>query len=422
MEDNGRKICKNNKEKHNAILESTIERSESQPVLIIAVSTQELLELEEKLRSDKSLEGKRILTFSAASQEDFDEDIDLTDEAISIKYEKTNRGKNFEEIYGCSKEKAIKEYKREYNKFITGESGEKDVITIGTSIVGRGTTIKVSDIAKENGGLHVIVDGLHETSSRNQEQAKWRTARGTDPGSTEAIFSIEDIPKQIRDEILTSEELSKMDIENEEVAENIYQKYYEKIDEKTANAREWTSKFVETTQAVAEQMNQFILDKVKDNPNIGEQEQVISKLTAMLYERAYNIQHRAEGVSTKDRAEKYSEEIEIFAELYKEEALYLLNNENQEYYNPETQEFDEKKWLNDNGYEEIADKYIQFSEEEKRNIFSKYGIIDLVDENGITMSEVNDSVRKTIEMAKINSEKQTEYTQKQTDENEGGRE
>lgn len=424
MEDKGTKICKTTEEKHNSILKSVKEKITTQPILISVVSTKELMELEAKLKQDKTLSDKRILTFSAASQKDFEEDIDLSEEEIFEKYKETKKGKTFKEIYGCTIEEAKINYEGKYNNFIKGESGKKNVITIGTSIVGRGTNIEVKDeeILK-NGGLHVIVDGLHETSSRNQEQAKWRTSRGTNPGSTEAIFSIEDIAGTVKKDIIIPEELPQGIDENSELANNIYQQYYEIIDEKTANAREWTGEFVKYTDSQAIDMNELILRTI-GTPNITkEQDQIISKVTAMFFERSYNIQHRSLGITKQERGQEYKNEINMFAEMYYEKARCLLTNEKEEHYNSETQEFDEIKWLKNNGHEEIVDKYFQFSEEEKKQMFSKYGIIDILDNEQITMAEINQRVNETKRLAQENiKSEEKEREEEIKEEGEGERE
>ncbi|WP_369929490.1 hypothetical protein [Xanthomonas sp. NCPPB 2632] len=70
-------------------------------------------------------------------------------------------------------------------------AGNAGRITVATNMAGRGTDIKLSKDAESAGGLHVILTEFHE-SARVDRQLFGRCARQGDPGSTEAIVSIED--------------------------------------------------------------------------------------------------------------------------------------------------------------------------------------------------------------------------------------
>jgi len=74
---------------------------------------------------------------------------------------------------------------------IVADAGQASRITIATNMAGRGTDIHLSDEAREHGGLHVILTEFHE-SPRIDRQLYGRCARQGDPGSYEAIVSIED--------------------------------------------------------------------------------------------------------------------------------------------------------------------------------------------------------------------------------------
>lgn len=74
---------------------------------------------------------------------------------------------------------------------IVAKAGNNDTITISTSIAGRGTDIKLSQKAKDNGGLMVIGTELFD-SSRVDNQLRGRAGRQGDPGSSVFFASLDD--------------------------------------------------------------------------------------------------------------------------------------------------------------------------------------------------------------------------------------
>ncbi len=74
---------------------------------------------------------------------------------------------------------------------IVERAGEWGTITIATNMAGRGTDIKLGPGVAELGGLHVILTERHE-AGRIDRQLAGRCARQGDPGSCEAILSLED--------------------------------------------------------------------------------------------------------------------------------------------------------------------------------------------------------------------------------------
>jgi preprotein translocase subunit SecA len=64
-------------------------------------------------------------------------------------------------------------------------------ITVATNMAGRGTDIKLDEASRERGGLHVILAEFHE-SPRVDRQLFGRAARQGDPGSGQAIVSLDD--------------------------------------------------------------------------------------------------------------------------------------------------------------------------------------------------------------------------------------
>jgi preprotein translocase subunit SecA len=74
---------------------------------------------------------------------------------------------------------------------IVAQAGQRGRITVATNMAGRGTDIKLGPGVVELGGLHVIATELHE-SARIDRQLFGRCGRQGDPGSFEAIVSLED--------------------------------------------------------------------------------------------------------------------------------------------------------------------------------------------------------------------------------------
>ena len=74
---------------------------------------------------------------------------------------------------------------------IISEAGKEGKITIATNMAGRGVDIKLEEKVVALEGLHVIITERHE-AGRIDRQLAGRCARMGDPGSFEAILSLED--------------------------------------------------------------------------------------------------------------------------------------------------------------------------------------------------------------------------------------
>jgi preprotein translocase subunit SecA len=74
---------------------------------------------------------------------------------------------------------------------IVAGAGEPGRITIATNMAGRGTDIKLGEGVAGKGGLHVIITEIHD-AARVDRQLAGRCARQGDPGSYQAILSLED--------------------------------------------------------------------------------------------------------------------------------------------------------------------------------------------------------------------------------------
>jgi preprotein translocase subunit SecA len=74
---------------------------------------------------------------------------------------------------------------------IVAQAGQPGRITVATNMAGRGTDIRLGRGVPEIGGLHVIATELHE-SRRIDRQLFGRCGRQGDPGTFEALISLED--------------------------------------------------------------------------------------------------------------------------------------------------------------------------------------------------------------------------------------
>lgn len=74
---------------------------------------------------------------------------------------------------------------------IVAGAGKTGAVTIATNMAGRGTDIKLDEDARRCGGLHVILTERHE-AGRIDRQLAGRCGRQGDPGSFEAMISMED--------------------------------------------------------------------------------------------------------------------------------------------------------------------------------------------------------------------------------------
>lgn len=74
---------------------------------------------------------------------------------------------------------------------IVAQAGQPGRITIATNMAGRGTDIKPAEDVVKKGGLHVILTEFHE-SPRVDRQLFGRSARQGQPGTVEAMVSLED--------------------------------------------------------------------------------------------------------------------------------------------------------------------------------------------------------------------------------------
>ena len=101
-----------------------------------------------------------------------------------------------EEISGLLKKKGIphKVLNAKFHEMeadIVADAGQHGAVTIATNMAGRGTDIKLDDVAREAGGLKIIGTERHE-SRRIDNQLRGRSGRQGDPGESKFFLSLED--------------------------------------------------------------------------------------------------------------------------------------------------------------------------------------------------------------------------------------
>lgn len=74
---------------------------------------------------------------------------------------------------------------------IVAQAGQAGAVTIATNMAGRGTDIKLDDVAMQAGGLKIIGTERHE-SRRIDNQLRGRSGRQGDPGESRFYISLED--------------------------------------------------------------------------------------------------------------------------------------------------------------------------------------------------------------------------------------
>ena len=74
---------------------------------------------------------------------------------------------------------------------IVAQAGQSGAVTIATNMAGRGTDIKLDDVARAAGGLKIIGTERHE-SRRIDNQLRGRSGRQGDPGESRFYISLED--------------------------------------------------------------------------------------------------------------------------------------------------------------------------------------------------------------------------------------
>lgn len=385
----GKQLFKTKEEKHSSIVQNALSAIKDKErygemggaVLIGVVSEEEMHAIRKEINKNDNSQI-RVLTYTAASDKEF-------------QWNKNNMSaEEFVRKYGCKPDK----YKN-YDKFIKNESGKPNTITIGTSIMGRGLNIDARQVTrKENGekigGLHVIVDGLHETSSRNQEQYIYRAGRGDDPGSAVQMFCLEDIPSNVKDEVMPDgqEKYWEDNNDNPDIAEELYKNTYDKVDKRMRSVRKNVCEFVELTR-------QGFNNIEKTAEQLDVSSEIIKKSQALFLERSFSIRTKALGVSSEfeERSNNYKQEIDIYRGMYLKRAIFERDNHELE--------FDENEYLIEAGYKEFAETHIPFSKNRESEINKKYEAFDIFTQlktvsEGLKFEDVSDIAGETAKAKK----------------------
>ncbi|SEQ02592.1 preprotein translocase subunit SecA [Lachnospiraceae bacterium RM5] len=117
---------------------------------------------------------------------------------------------------------------------IIAEAGVYGAVTIATNMAGRGTDIKLDDMAKEAGGLKVIGTERHE-SRRIDNQLRGRSGRQGDPGSSQFFISLEDDLLRLFGSERLINTFKAMGFEDEPIAHKMLSNTIEKAQKKIEN-------------------------------------------------------------------------------------------------------------------------------------------------------------------------------------------
>lgn len=368
---NEKRLFKTEDEKRKVVAQTAFENLETKdgvrPVLIGCVSDQEVNKVvEELLRENKN--NTRIIRYTAASENEYQQDRNNLNDV------------QFKQKYGIDKTAAKSST---FQDFIKNHSGQTNNIIVGTSIIGRGTTIKTNKDVEKAGGIHVIINGIHETSSRNQIQYAARTARGDNHGSVDEFFAEEELSAEVVKETgLDNVNISAEGLTGEKV-DKIYEAAFKEIDERQSNVRTHVNNLMNELGKYLEAFDKSI--EFPDRANEAK-----SLLTA----RAFSIQNRACGNASQEVYNEYSNEMKAFYEMYE-----------MKYSSPSPESFNEVAWLrnaNNGQYKKLADTYMEFTGDQVQEIVTKYGagnkehVRAMIEKAEITPDELDSAMKQVV--------------------------
>lgn len=164
---------------------------------------------------------------------------------------------------------------------IVALAGQHGAVTIATNMAGRGTDIKLDDVAKEAGGLKIIGTERHE-SRRIDNQLRGRAGRQGDPGESRFYLSLEDDLLRLFGSDRMTEMLENMGIEEGEPIEHkmlssTIEKAQRKIEENNFESRKNVLKYDQVMNEqreiiyeerrrilAGEDMREFIIGMIKE--------------------------------------------------------------------------------------------------------------------------------------------------------------
>lgn len=362
-----KRLFKTRDDVRNAIIKSALqENANNRPVLIGCVSDSEVNEIIARLRAQNNVKKTkneptfRIIKYTAASEDEFQ---GLKSNPVA-----------FEQKYGVKPDAYAA-----FSDYVKEEGGKPGVMIVGTSIIGRGTTIKQDDSVKEGEGIHVIINGLHETSSRNQIQYAARTARGSEPGSYDEFMCVDDILEVENSLPEGFPEIPKDGLTGDKV-EMLYKSFYEKVDTRQSNVRNHINAL---NKQLSDAYSYIDSELGENHPNL-----VVVK--AVVTQRATEIQNRACGNANQAKAQEYQLEMKAFTEMYIAQ-----------YKQQDPSEFNPSEWLKAKGYKQFAEDYFGYSDAEIANIVSRFKgmreteVIDLLGAKDVSFEYIQKIINET---------------------------
>ena len=156
------------------------------------------------------------------------------------------------------------------------EAGNRESVTVATSMAGRGTDIKLAQGVHEIGGLAVIINE-HMENSRVDRQLRGRAGRQGDPGVSQIFVSLDDyiVKKWSQSKLLENDKLNQTSsetLENSKVfqlrVKNIVNKAQTVSEETSIVQREMANEFeksISVQRDLIYKERDFILDMVDKN-------------------------------------------------------------------------------------------------------------------------------------------------------------
>ncbi len=387
----------------------------ARPVLLNVDNVQQVEGYVEALKG----RGVRVLTYTATSEAEFKRKLDAIDnEQDPVEKEKFVEA--FESEFGIklkrdesgqlvtAKDKEGNDTGKvdwkannckDYATFIKKCAGTGHTVIVGTGIIGRGTNVGIKE-AKPFGGLHVVIAGTRDTSSRDPLQIEKRAARGSDPGSVRETICLEDMPNDLR-EAYEAGQIT---------AEQLKEAFYERVDERQATVRGNTYALDEALQEAYKD-----IDKAFKYLKFEDKEERANRAKALLTARAMSIQTRASGNTNEKRHAAYKSEITVFKNLYIAK-----------FKEAEPSKFDEKGWLN-RGHKKVAETYMSFTESEVEMIVAKFNnkalsmeeIEKMIESSDVSLEDVKAAITQMQEQEKQKKRTAQQQIQEKEDEQEG---
>ena len=156
------------------------------------------------------------------------------------------------------------------------EAGNRESVTVATSMAGRGTDIKLAQGVHEIGGLAVIINE-HMENSRVDRQLRGRAGRQGDPGVSQIFVSLDDyiVKKWSQSKLLENDKLNQISsetLENSKIfqlrVKNIVNKAQTVSEETSIVQREMANEFeksISVQRDLIYKERDFILDMVDKN-------------------------------------------------------------------------------------------------------------------------------------------------------------